>query len=144
MITTTPTSTLDTALVTPSTHPKLLVPGLISGAVAAVATTATVLIAHAAGEDVAIAGEQIPVAGFGQLVMIGALIGIALAKVFSRRATRPRSTFVRTTVALTALSIVPDLVIDAPGGTKLVLILTHVIAAAIIIPTLATRLARHA
>ncbi len=76
--------------------------------------------------------------------MIGALIGVALARVLSRRATWPRSTFVRTTVALTALSIVPDLVIDASGGTKLVLILTHVIAAAIIIPTLATRLARHA
>lgn len=144
MIVATPTSTLGTALATPTPRAKLLVPGLIAGVAASVATTTVVLIFRAAGDDVAIAGEQIPVVGFAQFVMLGALIGIALARAFSRRATRPRSTFVRTTMALAALSIVPDLVIDASGGTKLVLILTHVIAAAVIIPTLSTRLARHA
>lgn len=140
------TTTIDTAAVretdfeAPTARPRLLVSGLVSGAIAAAATTAAVLVAHAAGEDVAVAGEQIPVVGFAQFVLVGALLGVALAKVFSRRARRPRSTFVRTTVGLAALSIVPDLVVDASSGTKLVLALTHVIAAAIIIPTLATRL----
>ena len=120
------------------TRPRLLVPGLISGGIAAVATSATVLVAHAAGVAVAVGGKQIPVAGFAQLVLVGALIGIALARMFSRRAQRPRSTFVRTTVVLTALSIVPDLLVQASSGSKLVLILTHTTAAAIIIPTLAT------
>jgi hypothetical protein len=144
MTTTTPASTRDTVLDAPTTPPRLLVPGLVSGAIAAVATSTTVLLAHAAGEDVAVGGEQIPVAGFAQFVLVGALIGIALARIFSRRAQRPRSTFVRTTLVLTALSIVPDLVVDASSPSKLVLVLTHVIAAAIIIPTLAARLPQHA
>ena len=61
------------------------------------------------------------------------------------RPQRSRSTFVRTTVVLTALLlIVPDLVVDVSSGSRLVLVLTHLIAAAIIIPTLATRLPQDA
>ena len=142
--TTTPASTHDIVLDAPSTRRRLLVPGLIAGAIAAVATSATVLVAHAAGEAVAVGDKQIPVAAFAQFVLAGALIGVALARLFSRRAQRPRSTFVRTTVVLTALSIVPDLVVDASSGSRLVLVLTHLTAAAIIIPTLAARLPRHA
>src|SRR3954453_13691217 len=97
----------------PVVRPKLWTAGLASGAVAAVATNVTVAVARAAGEDVAVAGEQIPLAGFAQFVLIGALLGVVMAKVFARRASRPQRTFVRTTVALTALSIVPDLMIDA-------------------------------
>ena len=142
--TTTHSSTRDLALDAPANRPRLLVPGLISGAIAAIATSVTVVVAHAAGVPVAVGGEQIPVAGFAQFVLIGALIGVVLARVLSRRARRPRSTFVRTTVVLAALSIVPDLLVQASSGSKLVLILTHVIAAAIIIPTLAARLPQHA
>jgi hypothetical protein len=140
MTMTTPATTHDTGLDAATTRPRLLATGLVSGAIAAVATSAAVLLAHAAGEDVAVGGEQIPVVGFAQFVVVGALLGVALARVFSRRAQRPRSTFVRTTVALTALSIVPDLVVDSTSGAKLVLALTHGIAAAIIIPALAARL----
>ena len=39
--------------------------------------------------------------------------GTILAVVLSRRATRPQRTFVVTTVALTALSIIPDVLADA-------------------------------
>jgi hypothetical protein len=140
MTTTSATTIHDDHLDVRTDRPRLLVPGLVSGAIAAVATSAAALLAHAAGEDVAVGGEQIPVVGFAQFVMVGALIGIALARLFSRRAHRPQSNFVRTAVALTAVSIVPDLVVDASSGTKLVLALTHVIAAAIIVPTLAARL----
>jgi hypothetical protein len=45
-------------------------------------------------------------------------------------------------VALTALSLVPDAIADASTGTKLVLMLTHVVAASIVIPRLAARLHR--
>src|SRR6478735_540886 len=113
----------------PVVRPKLWTAGLAAGAIAAVATTATAAVARAAGEDVAVAGEQIPLAGFAQFVLFCALLGIAMARVFARRASRPQRTFVRTTVALTALSIVPDVMIDATTGTKLVLSLTHVLAA---------------
>jgi len=138
------TTTHDTAhraaIEAPTARPRLWLPGLVAGAVAAAATSAVVLVARAVDVDVDVAGEQIPLAGFAQFVLVGAIVGILLAKVFARRARRPRSTFVRTTVVLTAASLVPDVLIDASSGSKLVLALTHVIAAAVIIPSLAARL----
>ena len=58
----------------------------------------------------------------------------------SRKARRPRSTFIRTTVALTVLSLVPDVIADAAPATKALLMLTHLVAAAIVIPAVARRL----
>jgi hypothetical protein len=49
---------------------------------------------------------------------------------------------VRVTVALTALSIVPDVIVDADVATRLVLGLTHLIAAAVVVPMIARRLPR--
>jgi uncharacterized membrane protein YidH (DUF202 family) len=61
--------------------------------------------------------------------------------VLRRFARRPRTAWIRTTVALTVLSFVPDLMADAAVTTKVLLMLTHVVAAAIVIPTVARRLA---
>lgn len=66
--------------------------------------------------------------------------GTVLAVVLSRRATRPQRTFVVTTVVLTALSIIPDVLADASTSTRFTLALSHVVAAAIVIPALASRL----
>jgi peptidoglycan/LPS O-acetylase OafA/YrhL len=132
--------TIPVADATPRTSPRLWRAGLGAGVVAAAATTATALAADAAGVDVAVDGEQIPAAGFAQLTMVGALIGLLLARVLSRRARHPQRTFVRTTVVLTALSILPDVVADAPTATRVLLAATHVVAAAIVIPALASRL----
>ncbi|WP_255509920.1 DUF6069 family protein [Micromonospora sp. AP08] len=57
----------------------------------------------------------------------------------SRFARRPRRTFVRTTVALTVLSL--DVIADAGTATKALLMLTHLVAAAIVISAVARRLA---
>jgi hypothetical protein len=114
--------------------------GLVSGAVAAVATTAVAGIARAAGVPLAIDGEQIPLFAFGQLTLMGAVIGTVLAVSFAKWARRPRRTFVVTTVALTAVSLVPDVLADAGTGSKLVLMFTHLVAATIVVPTLAKRL----
>ena len=113
--------------------------GVVSGLAAAAATCLVVVAARAGGVAVAVQGERIPILGFAQLTMVGALLGIGVAKVFSRHASRPRHTFARMTVALTALSIVPDVIADATVGTKFVLALTHVVAAAIIVPAIASR-----
>jgi hypothetical protein len=59
----------------------------------------------------------------------------------ARRSAHARDLFVKTTLALTALSFVPDVLADAQTATKLTLILTHVVAAAIVIPAIASRLA---
>jgi hypothetical protein len=63
-----------------------------------------------------------------------------LAAVFARRATRPQRTFLVTTIALTLLSFVPDVLADAHASTRLTLALTHIVAAAMVIPALASRL----
>jgi peptidoglycan/LPS O-acetylase OafA/YrhL len=74
------------------------------------------------------------------LTAVFSLIGVVLAAVLSRTARRPRSTFVRTTVVLTVLSLVPDVIVDAAPATKALLMLTHLVAAAIVVPAVARRL----
>ena len=54
---------------------------------------------------------QIPLTGFAQPTMFATAIGVVLA-VLSRRPGHPRCAFVRSAVALTVLSLVPDVLID--------------------------------
>lgn len=114
--------------------------GLAAGAVAAVATSLTAAVATAAGQDLEVAGEAIPASGFAVLTLVGAVLGIGIAKL-TQRTRRPRTVFVTTTGVLTALSIIPDVVADATWATRLLLAATHLIAAAIVIPAIARRLA---
>jgi hypothetical protein len=121
--------------------------GLAAGLVASVATTAVVVVARAIDIPVADrAGESIPILGFAQMTLLCTAIGILLARVIGRRSTNPRALFTKVALALTALSFVPDLTLDAGTATKITLMITHVVAAAIVIPTLARRLPaeRHA
>src|SRR3954454_402810 len=114
--------------------------GAIAAVGAAVAATATAAIADAAGVRFVIGGDTIPIAGFAQLTIVFVAIGTALAAVLNRRAARPHHTFVITTLALTAISFVPDALAHAHPSTQLALMLTHVAAAAVAIPLLAGRL----
>ncbi len=142
--TTNPTATVTSSPAVPSAttcSPKLWRPGMIAGLAAAAATTAVAAVAHACGVSLETApGEAIPVIGFGQLTLFFTVIGIVLARTIGRRARHPRSTFTRTTVALTALSLVPDVTLSAGASTKITLILTHLVAAAVVIPALSSRL----
>ena len=122
-------------------HPVLWRAGAVAGAIAAAATTVVAAAARAADIPLTIDGEEIPLAGFAQLTVFATVIGVVLGRVLSRRARRPQRTFTVTTVALTCLSLVPDLLVNTTAGSRVTLMLTHVVAAAIVIPTLATRLA---
>jgi len=124
-----------------TTRPSLWKTGLKAGLVAAVATTGIGVVASAVGVSFEIEGEAIPMAGYAQMTLIGAVLGILLATAFRRWAKHPQSTFVRTTVALTALSVVPDLTMGFDAASAATLVVAHVVAAAIIIPRLAARLA---
>jgi FtsH-binding integral membrane protein len=118
--------------------------GLAAGACAAVATAVIAAVASAAGVSLEIDGEAIPAVGFAQLTLVCSVVGIMIARSLGKRASRPRSTFTRTTVVLTAVSVVPDLIAAASAGTKATLILTHLVAAAIVIPALSRRLSEGA
>jgi len=124
-----------------TSNPHLLRRGATAGVIAAAATTAVAGVADALGVSLAVGGESIPLLGFAQFTLFATVIGVAMAAVMARRAARPRRTFVSTTLALTVLSFVPDVLADAQTSTKLTLMLTHVVAAAIVIPALASRLA---
>ena len=139
-LTVSPTTTTDSTVATQSKS-SLWRAGVRSGVTAAVATTAVAAVAHAAGvslEDTA--GKAFPLYGFAQLTLFFTAVGVLIAAGIRRRASHPHTTFVRTTVALTAVSLIPDAIVNADTGTKLALACTHLVAAAIVIPALAARL----
>ena len=117
--------------------------GVTAAVVAAAATTVLAAVASAAGVSFADStGASIPIAAFAQLTLVFSLVGVGIAAVMARKARRPRPTFVRTAVALTALSFVPDLTFGFDAGSAATLITLHTVAAAIVVPTLAGRLTR--
>ena len=117
--------------------------GVASAIVASVATTVLAAIASAAGVSFADrAGASIPIAGFAQLTLVFSFIGVGIAAVMARKARQPRTIFMRTAVALTVLSFIPDLTFGFNAGAAATLITLHTVAAAIVIPTVAKRLAR--
>jgi hypothetical protein len=121
----------------------LLKAGAVAGTIAAAATTSIAAVASAADVSLAIDGEEIPVVGFAQMTLVWTFVGVGIAALLRRFTPAPRSEWVKVTVALVALSFVPDITADTDTATKLVLMLTHVIAAAIVIPAIARRLPEH-
>jgi hypothetical protein len=116
--------------------------GAVAAVVASVATTVLAAAASAAGISFADrTGASIPIAGFAQLTLMFSLVGVAFAGIVARKARRPRPVFVRTALALTALSYVPDLTFGFDLGSAATLITLHTVAAVIVVPTLARRLA---
>jgi hypothetical protein len=111
--------------------------GMRAGACAAAATVAVAGAATAAGVSLDTApGEAIPLLAFAQLTLVFTVVGILIARTVRRRVLDPRTTLLRITVALTALSLVPDAILDAGVATKATMMLTHLVAAAIVIPAL--------
>ena len=129
-----------TVTATAATTGSLAVAGIVATALASGATSIVAAAGNAAGISLDIGGAPIPVQGFATLTAFFSVIGLVLAAVLRRMARRPRSTFVRTTVVLTVLSLVPDVIVDADSTTKALLMLTHLVAAAIVIPAVARRL----
>ena len=123
--------------------------GAAAGVVAAVATTLVAAVAKAidipmmAAPKTAEVGRVIPMSGYAMGTLMCTAIGIILAVVLARRAKRPAATFVVVTSILTVLSMAgPITTGHATTATRLVLGLTHVVAAAIVIPALAHRLSQ--
>ncbi len=119
---------------------SLLLTGAGATVAAAVATSLVAAAGQAVGVSTAISGLPIPVEGFATLTVIFSVVGLVIATALRRFARRPRTAWLRTTVALTVLSLVPDALADAATSTKALLMLTHLVAAAIVIPVVARRL----
>jgi uncharacterized membrane protein len=119
---------------------SLLRGGAVATVVAAVATAAVAAGAQAVGISLDVAGAPIPASGFATLTVMFSVIGLLIAVGLRRFARHPRTAWIRTTVALTVLSLVPDVLVDAAASTKTLLMVTHLVAAAIVIPAVARRL----
>ncbi|MFE9643964.1 DUF6069 family protein [Streptomyces sp. NPDC006365] len=131
-----------------ATRPVWLV-GVLATLAGAVVTEVFGLIARGAGVRMDAAGPgakeaaEIPVGGFAGGVVFWSVAGIVLAVALARWAKRPARTFVVITVALTALSLAgPAVAPHTATSTQIVLAVSHVVAAAVIIPVLARRLAQ--
>jgi hypothetical protein len=123
---------------------SLLRVGVVAGVLGAAAATAVAVVAKAAGvpmmaaERGAAAAEDIPMYGFAIGVLVSTAVGIVLAAAIGRWVKRATATFVAVTVALTVVSFFgPITTGHATTATRLVLELTHVVAAVIVIPLLA-------
>ena len=128
-----------TATAVPSA--RSLLRGWAVATVLAAAATATVAAAgQGLGASLAVSGAPIPPSGFAVTTVIFAVLGLVIALLLRRFTGRPRSNWIRTTVALTVLSWVPDVLADADTSTTAVLMTTHLVAAAIVIPAVARRL----
>lgn len=130
----------DTTAAAPGVGSMLLAGGAATVA-ASVATAAVAAGGQAIGISTAVSGAPIPITGFAVLTAIFSVLGLLIATALRRFARHPRTAWVRITVALTVLSFVPDVLADAAVSTTMLLILTHVVAAAIVIPAVARRLA---
>jgi hypothetical protein len=115
---------------------------LATGAVAAVATTAVAAVAHGVGVPLAVDGEAIPLLGFAQMTLLGAVLGGLIAAALVHFSGSARRTFLAVAVVLTAASCIPSLALPPDGATKAVLVTAHLLAAAIIVPALARQTAR--
>lgn len=134
-ITTAPTVT-DAPDSTTRTTRSLRRSTVIAGLVAAAATAGAGAAFHAAGVSFEVGGEPIPVLGFAQMTIVGAVIGGVLLAVLNRRSSSARRRFVQTTVALTALSCVPSVAWPDDTASKAALVALHALAAAIVVPAL--------
>jgi hypothetical protein len=135
-IVTAPTATTSSV----ATVGSLLRGGAGATVLAAVATAAVAAAGQAVGISLDISGAPIPVPGFATLTVMFSVIGLLIAVGLRRFARHSRTTWIRTTVALTVVSLVPDLLVDAAATTKVLLMVTHLVAAAIVIPAVARRL----
>ena len=113
---------------------------VFAGLAAAAAVSVAAAALHAAGVSFKVQGEAIPVLGFAQMTFLGAVIGGVLLAVLNRRNAQPRRRFIQATIALTAVSCVPSVAWPDDAGSKLSLVVLHVLAAMIVVPLLA----RHA
>jgi len=139
MTTPTPTPTGPSARSFLATTPVWRV-GALASVVATIVTTLFALGAKAIDVPLEIGDERIPILGFAMLTLGWSAVGTVLAVVLARRAKRPARTWVVITVVLTVLSFASPISADADTATQVTLALSHVVAAAVVIPTLAVRL----
>ena len=107
------------------------------------ATALAAALARAAGVDFEVSGsaETIPVSGIAFVTGVFSIIGVVIAVALLRWSVRPAERFVWIAVSLTAISLVPPILAGEDIATRATLVGLHLVAAAVVIPTLTRSLA---
>ena len=118
---------------------RLVGTGLVATIVAMTATTVAAALARAVGVDFEVpdGGETIPLSGFAVVTCCFSVVGVVIAATLLRWSARPPDRFVRTAVTLTVISFVPPFLVGAATATIVALIGLHLLAATVMIPSLA-------
>ena len=130
----------------PTLHPhrlrRLAGTGILATLAAMLATTLAAALAQALGVDFEVpdGAESIPLPGFAVVTGFFSVVGVVIAAALLRWSARPAERFVQTAVTLTGISLVAPLVSGAEAATIAALVGLHLVAAAVMIPTLARSL----
>ena len=121
---------------------RLVGTGFVATLAAMAATALVAALARAGGVDFEVpdGGETIPLSGFAVVTGFFSVVGVVIAAGLLRWSARPAERFVRTAVSLTAISLVPPLLSEASPATITALLGLHLVAATVMIPTLARSL----
>ena len=116
--------------------------GILATLAAMLATTLAAALAQALGVDFEVpdGGEAIPLPGFAVVTGFFSVVGVVIAAALLRWSARPAERFVQTAVTLTAISLVAPLLSGADTPTITALLGLHLVAATVMIPTLARSL----
>ncbi len=120
----------------------LAVTGIIAALGAVLATTVVAALAQAVGVDFEIpdGGETIPLSGIAVMTGFFSVVGVVIAVALLQWSARPAERFVWTAASLTAISLVAPLLSGADTATTIALLGLHLVAATVMIPTLARSL----
>jgi uncharacterized membrane protein YoaK (UPF0700 family) len=120
---------------------RLVAAGLGAAVAAAALNAAVAAVARAAGVDLEVTGgEAVPVSGIAFVTAVFSVVGVVLAAALRKWSDRPVQWWWRTTIALTAVSLVPPFLAATDTATALTLVLLHLIAAALVVPVVARTL----
>ncbi|MFC7490850.1 MULTISPECIES: DUF6069 family protein [unclassified Knoellia] len=122
--------------------PRLVSRGLLGAVAAAAATTVVAALAKPVGVEFEISdgGETIPLSGIAFVTGIVSVAGVVIAAASLRWNAQPAKRFVQAAVSLTAISLIPPFLSGAAPSTVAALVALHLVAAAVMIPTLARSL----
>ena len=120
---------------------RLALVGLGAAVAAATLNVVVAALARSAGVDLEVTGgEAIPVSGIAFVTVVLSVVGLLIASALSRWSSSPVQWWLRTTVALTAVSLVPPFLAAADAATAVTLVALHLLAAAVVIPAVARTL----
>jgi hypothetical protein len=107
----------------------------VASAVAAAVTVTLAAVAKAAGVSLEVDEKAIPTGAFAFWTIVAGIASVILAAIVPSRAR-----FYQITVTATALSLGPPLILADHASTAIILVLAHLAAAAVVIPTVAKHL----